>query len=279
MCNLALQPLKTFYLLYHSAKPPNLSRKLLITLRDSHLYSHVNFDHVILQDHVIDFKIIFPLPECLWPAILIGVTYFEELVPWSYAVLWSLGLAKSCDKLKLFAIPYCLWGADLPGCWINLKGYYSSSYPTNWSRGFSISRGRPKPLISTISMITCKMVTFHDRLSLKNSFEPLITWPCEITWQISTDTLPVDSKRSRIVTYFDGLPPLKPEEFLITWPTWGHMAFWKIYISRNTCSSQHLGLLNLAGCWLQGGASARKRFICHRLLAFLFSSCHPIWMD
>ena len=46
--------------------------------------------------------------------------------------------------------------------------------------------------------------------------------------------MPVDTKLSRMVTWltmYKRLPLIKPYHSLITWPTWGHMAFSKIYIS------------------------------------------------
>ena len=46
--------------------------------------------------------------------------------------------------------------------------------------------------------------------------------------------MPVDTKLSRMVTWltmYERLPLIKPHHSLITWPTWGHMAFSKVYIS------------------------------------------------
>ena len=44
---------------------------------------------------------------------------------------------------------------------------------------------------------------------------------------------------------------LKPQDLLITWPMWGHVEIWKIFISTFTKSSS----LNLDRCWLRERAS------------------------
>ena len=54
------------------------------------------------------------------------------------------------------------------------------------------------------------MVTYDKGVSPIKSYGPLITW---------------SSRR---------LPLLKPHDPLITWPTWGHVAIMKIYISTST---------------------------------------------
>ena len=41
-------------------------------------------------------------------------------------------------------------------------------------------------------------------------------------------------KLGKALTYPDRFPPLKPHNPLTTWPLWGHLTIWKIYISTFT---------------------------------------------
>ena len=50
---------------------------------------------------------------------------------------------------------------------------------------------------------------------------------------ISTCRRPMDTKlgNCKVLTCYGKLPPLKPHDFFITWPIWGHVTIWKICIS------------------------------------------------
>ena len=48
-----------------------------------------------------------------------------------------------------------------------------------------------------------RVVTYHELSPIK-SHNPLITWSC-----ISTTTVPIVTKLIRMVTYFEGLLPIK----------------------------------------------------------------------
>ena len=42
---------------------------------------------------------------------------------------------------------------------------------------------------------------------------------------------PIDIKLSKVLTYRKRLPPVKPHDFLVTWPTGDHVTAWKILTS------------------------------------------------
>ena len=65
------------------------------------------------------------------------------------------------------------------------------------------------------------------------------------------------------------LSSLKAHDFLITWPTWGHLTIWKKNIFQ---LPENLWAVNVAWCLrLGGGGLALKRLSHHRLLVILFS--------
>ena len=111
------------------------------------------------------------------------------------------------------------------------------------------------------------MVTHQDGLSHIKSHDPLtvssksrdILNPFYLHY-----TIPLDTKPGRMGTYCKRLLPLKSYDALITWPTWGHMAFRKIYISIFTILVTTKLDMVLTYCQ----ASARQRLIHHRLFIF-----------
>ena len=69
---------------------------------------------------------------------------------------------------------------------------------------------------STVHMATKlgTMVTYLDKLLPIKSYDPLIMWSCNITWQIknhyiSTIRVPMTTKLNKMVNYLDGLLPVK----------------------------------------------------------------------
>ena len=77
----------------------------------------------------------------------------------------------------------------------------------------------------------------------------------------------MDTELVRVLTYCERLPPLKPQDPLITWVSWNHFAIWKFYISIFTrLMTTKLGRLLTLGEGLKC-----KRLSCHRL-AFSFNT-------
>ena len=68
----------------------------------------------------------------------------------------------------------------------------------------------------------------------------VVMWGHETNWicYISTCRRPLNTKLGKSLTYNERLPSLKSHDPLITWRTWGHVTFSKIYIS--TTLSQKL---------------------------------------
>lgn len=105
----------------------------------------------------------------------------------------------------------------------------------------------------------------------------------------------MDTKHGKMEKSCQGLPPIKLYKFLTTWSrevTWKikiikspiikcllspifyrlklydlTLVMWQIHKTITSSLSQGLLLLNLTGCWLQGGCSERKQLSRHRLLA------------
>ena len=77
----------------------------------------------------------------------------------------------------------------------------------------------------------------------------------------------MDTELVRVLTYCERLPPLKPQDPLITWVRWNHFAIWKFYISIFTrLMTTKLGRLLTLGEGLKC-----KHLSCHRL-AFSFNT-------
>ena len=51
---------------------------------------------------------------------------------------------------------------------------------------------------------------------------------------ISTCRRPMNTKLGRVLTYFERLPSLKPNDSFLTWTTWGYLTVWKKSISTFT---------------------------------------------
>ena len=62
----------------------------------------------------------------------------------------------------------------------------------------------------------------------------------------------IDTKFGRMVIYCESLPPLKPHDPSITWPTRSDMVFWTIYI--------YLPFDNTYGHYTWQGAEFREEF-------------------
>ena len=116
-----------------------------------------------------------------------------------------------------------------------------------------------------------RMVTYHEGFSPIKSCNLLTMWPWEITWQTEAIISPImQFQYPNLVGYWldsdcERLQFLKPHDPLITWPTWGHMAFWKIYISTFTILiSTKLGRMLTSE--REGSASVCKWLSCPQLL-------------
>ena len=122
-----------------------------------------------------------------------------------------------------------------------------------------------------------KVLTYHEGLLPKKLQDPLITRPSKITWQIKTiissllqclwppslaGSWHIITNLVHLQKSYERFQPLELNDLtLVTWQ------IDKIKYSL----SQGLWPLNLAGCWLMGVCSERKRLSCHRLpVVFLF---------
>ena len=103
--------------------------------------------------------------------------------------LWSRGLARSHDKLKLLYLHYHsahdhqTWkNSDLPWGAPNHKVIYClvrmvlQGHVTNENHYISSTR---VPMATKLS----RMIIYLDGFLSIKSFDPLISWPSEITWQ------------------------------------------------------------------------------------------------
>ena len=107
------------------------------------------------------------------------------------------------------------------------------------------------------------VVTCSKEVSFINLHYPSIRWFCEVTWKVKyfMFQLSLDQWSPNMARWWLTIRVSHP------WPMWGHVTIWKIYMS----TLQNLQPLNLAGCSLREGGSARKRLSCKRLsVSFLF---------
>ena len=95
-------------------------------------------------------------------------------------------------------------------------------------------------------------------------FEEVVMWNhvTNSIHYISTCRRPMGTKLSKVLTYRERLPPLKPHVLLIAWPTEVKRQF-KTFLFP---LSQDIWPLNLAGCLPTRGGSAHKRLSHHQLL-------------
>ena len=132
--------------------------------------------------------IIFRLPHSFWPPNLGGLWLtLSGSHPENYTTLWSHGLERLRDKLKLLNRHYqCLWPGSLTGSWSSLKDYYPYGHMTLKSRGFARSRDKLKTnvtIIPTAAKIGT-VVTYSKELQLIKFYDSSITSFCETTWQL-----------------------------------------------------------------------------------------------
>ena len=131
--------------------------------------------------------IISRLPQLLTTKLGRIMTYLKRLPPGNYTTLWSHGLERLRDKLKLLNRHYqCLWPGSLTGSWSSLKDCYPYGHMTLKSRGFARSRDKLKTnvtIIPTAAKIGT-VVTYSKELQLIKFYDSSITSFCETTWQL-----------------------------------------------------------------------------------------------
>ena len=160
--------------------------------------------------------IISPLQNCLWlvtyDARLPLIKLHDPLIIWSSKIMWQTKniispLTKRVPMITKLGRLVTYLKELLPLELINTKttvtsqkmmGSHLYNHKSLWSYGLARS---------------------HDKLN------PLY---------FSTTIMPIDTKLNKMTTSRERLPPLKQHDPLIMWPTWGHMAIWKIFISTFT---------------------------------------------
>ena len=111
--------------------------------------------------------------------VLPTIKSYNALITWSCKVMWQ---AKTIISL----LPDCLWPPNFAGWYLTLTGFYPQSHVNLWSRGLERSWDKLNYISTiTVPMATSlgRMVTYFEQLLTIKSFNPLITWSYEITWQ------------------------------------------------------------------------------------------------
>ena len=157
-----------------------------------------------------------PLQHCLWL-----VTYYARLL-----------LIKSHD-------PLIMWSRKIMWQTKNII------FPLTKRVAIITKLGRlvtyPKELLPLELIITKTTVTSHKMMG-SHIYNHKSLWSYGLARShdklnplyFSTTIMPIDTKLNKTTTYCGRLPPLKQHDPLIMWPTRGHMAIWKIYISTFT---------------------------------------------
>ena len=119
------------------------------------------------------------------------------------------------------------------------------------------------PMATTL----CRMVTYNEELPPINSYEPLITWSCKVTWQIKCYISPtimlVVTKPGRVKTYHGGLPLSKSHDDMVLWD----------HVTSKTYLYYHKGYDHQTwqSCDLPWGASNQK---VTRSFDYMVLKCH-----
>ena len=121
------------------------------------------------------------------------------------------------------------------------------------------------------------VVTHLAELPPIKSLDCLITWSCKITWKTKLLYLHYHSAYDNQTLQDADLLPETPI-FKVTWP-FDHLTDVTNLEKSVSPISQYLWSLNLAGCWLQGGVSARPCLSHHWLFIYLLVTCSgPIFV-
>ena len=120
---------------------------------------------------------------------LLPIMLLYPLVAWFCEITWQA-------KTIISPLPQCLWSPKLSRWWLTLSSFYPKCYSTLWAR----SLARSRDILKTSSLRLCQ--TYREGVPPIKSYDPWITWCCEITWQTktSTTTTPMATKFGSIVT-------------------------------------------------------------------------------
>ena len=120
------------------------------------------------------------------------------------------------------------------------KTYHEALLPKNLhnpldmgSRGTHWTSREHQIFTITMRMVNklYKVVTYSVEVPPINSSDPSMRLSCKVKWEIESfiDTFaekPMGTKQGKLLTYREKLPPLKPQDTLIRWPTWSQVTIW-----------------------------------------------------
>ena len=114
-----------------------------------------------------------------------------------------------------------LWPSTLAGWWLTMRGSHSESCVTYWSGGLLKLHDKLK--------IYCYYQSFYDHETWQDSNlrDILFKWSWKISWQtkVVVSFCPMATKLGRMVTYLEGLLPIKSHDTLTSWILRDHNIF------------------------------------------------------
>ena len=133
------------------------------------------------------------------------VTYYKGVAPiksYDSLITWSFQITLQTRTI-IYPLQQCLWPLNLAGWWLNMKSFHRD-HMTNWNH-YILSVTLP----STTKLDRVVKLLFKEPIFMQ-SYDPSITWSCEITCQTKTLFLQYHNTNAHqiweVVTDCEGLP-------------------------------------------------------------------------